>query len=109
MPVLDPVLRTAAALCGAALALLIFSLVVWTARDIAARSRDTLIRLTAVALVLILNVFGLVIYLLLRPVETLAERQERELIEELLAREATAAALARRRPPNPTRSAPDEA
>jgi hypothetical protein len=43
-----------------------------------------------------LNLFGLVIYLLLRPPETLAERQERALVEEILAREATISAVRRR-------------
>jgi hypothetical protein len=83
------VLRLAAALCGAAAALLYFSLLVWTARDVAARTRDGLVRLAAVALVLVLNVIGLLIYLMLRPRETIAERYERELIEEILAREVT--------------------
>ena len=83
------VLQLAAAVCGAAAALLLFSLVVWTARDIAARSRDRLIRLGAVALVLCLPVVGLFVYLLLRPRETVAERYERDLIEEILAREVS--------------------
>jgi hypothetical protein len=91
------VLQLAAAACGAAVALLLFSLVVWTARDIAARTRDRLVRLGAVALVLCLPVVGLVVYLLLRPRETVDERYERELIEEILAREVSTAALARSR------------
>jgi hypothetical protein len=84
-------------MCGAAVALLYFSLLVWTARDIAARSRDGLVRLAAVVLVLVLNVLGLLVYILLRPQETLSERYERELIEEILAREVSAAAFARAR------------
>jgi hypothetical protein len=81
--------------CGAVAALLIFSLVFWAARDISARTRDTWLRLAAIGVVLFLNVLGLVIYLLLRPRETMAERYERELIEELLTREVSAGALAR--------------
>ncbi len=81
------VLQLGAMLCGAAVGLLYLSALVWTARDIRARSRDGLIRLAAVLLVLLLNVVGLAIYVLLRPSETLAERYERELIEEVLARE----------------------
>jgi heme/copper-type cytochrome/quinol oxidase subunit 2 len=81
------VLRLGAALCGAGIALLYFSLIVWTARDVAARSRDTIVRIAAILLVIFLNVFGLVVYLMLRPRETIAERYERELIEEILARE----------------------
>jgi hypothetical protein len=80
-------LRLGASVCGAGVALLYFSVLVWTARDVAARSRDWLVRLGAVAAVLLLNVFGLVIYLMLRPRETIAERYERELVEEILARE----------------------
>jgi hypothetical protein len=98
MPNADPntLIPLTAALCGGALALFLFSLVVWTARDISARTRDPFIRLAAILFVLVLNLFGLVIYLLLRPHETVAERQERELVEEILAREATAAAVRRR-------------
>lgn len=99
-----PMIRMAAAVCGAGLALLLFSLVVWTARDVAARSRDGMVRTGAVLLVLLLNVFGLIVYLLLRPRETIAEHYEREMIEELLAREISAGSIGRRaaaRPPAP--------
>ncbi len=82
-------LRLGAMICGASLGLVYLSLLVWTARDISARSRDGLVRLAAVLLVLLLNVVGLAVYVLLRPTETLAERYERELIEEVLAREVT--------------------
>jgi hypothetical protein len=83
-------LRLGAMLCGAAVAMLYFSLLVWTARDVAARSRDSAVRIGAVLLVLVLNVLGLVIYLMLRPRETVAEKYERELVEEILAREISA-------------------
>ncbi len=88
-------LRLFVVVCGVASALLIFGLVVWTARDVSARTRTRWVRLGAVLLVLLLNVFGLVMYLLLRPRETLSDRYERELIEEILARELGAVALAR--------------
>lgn len=94
--VYKPLLRMAAAGFGAAMALLLFSLAVWTWRDISARSRDGLVRAGAVALVVALPAFGVIVYLLLRPRETIAERYERELIEELLAREVSAGALGRR-------------
>ncbi len=87
------ILESGAAFAGAALALLLFSLLVWTWRDIAARSGSVLARFGALLLVLVLNVLGLVVYLLLRPRETVAERRERELIEELLAREVTTMAI----------------
>jgi hypothetical protein len=75
----------------------VFSLAIWTWRDVSSRSRDGLIRVGALLLVLLVPVFGLVVYLLLRPRETIAERYERELIEEILAREVSAAAIARSR------------
>jgi hypothetical protein len=95
---LKPLLRMIAAGLGAATALLVFSLAVWTYRDVAARTRDGLVRAGALILVLALPLFGLITYLLLRPRETIAERYEREMIEELLAREVTSGALARRAP-----------
>jgi len=93
-------LRAGVAVCGAVLALLVFSLAVWTARDISARSRDTLIRLGALAVVLGLPVVGLAVYLLLRPRDTLADRYERQLVEEILTREIGAAAAAAARAPD---------
>ena len=83
----ETILQAAAAVCGAFAALLLVSLLVWTARDVASRSRDRLARLGAVLLVLLVPLVGLVAYLLLRPRETVSERYERELIEEILARE----------------------
>lgn len=88
-------IRVGATLCGAAFALFQFSLVVWTWRDMSARTRDGWLKVLAVLLVLFTSVFGLVIYLLLRPRETLSEHYERELVEEILARELSAAALKR--------------
>lgn len=92
-------LQAGAAVCGAAVALFQVSLVVWVARDVSARTRDRTMRLLAIALVALLSVFGTLIYLLLRPSETIAERYERQLIEELLAREISAASIRRARPP----------
>ncbi len=83
--------------CGGVGALLLFSLAVWTWRDISARSRDGLARILSLVLVVGLNIIGLMIYVLLRPRETIAERYERRLIEEILTREVTANALGRRR------------
>jgi len=80
-------LQTAAMICGGLGALLLFSMTVWTARDAAARTSERWLQALAVILVLTLNVFGLLVYLLLRPRETRAERLEREMVEEVLARE----------------------
>jgi len=91
-------LQAGAAICGAAVALFQVSLIVWVARDVSSRTRDRTLRLLAVLLAAVLSVFGTLIYLLLRPSETIVERYERELIEELLAREVSAAAIRRARP-----------
>jgi hypothetical protein len=101
-PSISLALQTGAALAGAALALLVVGVLVWTWRDAAARTRSFVGRLMALLLVLVFNVIGLVVYLLLRPRETLAERREREMIEEILAREAIgSAARARAVGPSP--------
>jgi RNA polymerase subunit RPABC4/transcription elongation factor Spt4 len=59
-------------------------LVIWTARDIASRSRDWLVRILAVLMVAVFNLPGLVLYYILRPRETLAEVYGRSLEEEAL-------------------------
>ena len=91
----DTLIPIVASLCGGAVALFVFSLLLWTARDISSRTHDPFIRLAAVFLVVALNVFGVIVYVLLRPPETLADRQEREMIEELLARDAMVGAVRR--------------
>lgn len=60
------------------------SMIIWTVRDIRSRSRDIFAQMLAVALVLIFNVAGLLLYFILRPRETLAEKYERELAEEAM-------------------------
>ncbi len=60
------------------------SLVIWTYRDIRSRSRDVFAHILAALVVLLFNVPGLIIYLILRPKETLAEAYERALEEEAL-------------------------
>lgn len=58
--------------------------IVWAFRDMRARSRDVLAVIVAVLLVAILPFFGLIVYLMLRPRETLAEAYERSLEQEAL-------------------------
>ena len=60
------------------------SLVVWTWNDIRARSRDTAVRLLAPLMTMVFNLPGLLLYMILRPRETLAEAYERELESEAL-------------------------
>jgi RNA polymerase subunit RPABC4/transcription elongation factor Spt4 len=64
-----------------------FSIVVWTFMDIRSRSRDKLVWVFATLLVLLFNVFGLIVYLILRPHETLMQAYERSLEEEALLQE----------------------
>jgi hypothetical protein len=63
------------------------SMVIWAYRDMRARSRDTLGQLGVALMVALLNVPGFLIYLLLRPRETLGEAYERSLEEEALLQE----------------------
>ncbi len=74
----------AVAAASAVLAALWMGLVLWTFRDMRGRSRDTFAQGAAALMVAVLNIFGLLIYLLLRPRETLAEAYERSLEEEAL-------------------------
>jgi RNA polymerase subunit RPABC4/transcription elongation factor Spt4 len=64
-----------------------FSLIVWTFRDVRSRSRDLFTQALGTLLVVPpppLDVAGLILYLILRPRETLAEAYERSLEEEVL-------------------------
>ena len=69
---------------GAFLVALWLSLVFWTWRDIRARSQDRFLRVLAPLLVLLLNLPGVIVYLILRPRLTLEEEYERALEEEAL-------------------------
>lgn len=80
-------LQTIVALCGAFLVAFWIALVLWTFRDMRARSRDIFATLLATLLVLVFGPIGLGLYLLLRPRETLAEHYERMLEEETLLRD----------------------
>ncbi len=67
---------------GAYLVAIYIGLVVWTFRDIRSRTRDVLGQILAVLLVAVFTLPGVLIYVLLRPKETLAEEYERSLAEE---------------------------
>jgi len=58
--------------------------IVWTFRDMRARSRDVLALIVSVLMVALIPLFGIVVYLMLRPRETLAEAYERSLEQEAL-------------------------
>jgi RNA polymerase subunit RPABC4/transcription elongation factor Spt4 len=69
---------------GAFVAALWLSLAIWTFRDIRARTRDVLARVLAVLVVLLFFLPGLVIYLILRPPQSLEEEYQQTLEEEAL-------------------------
>jgi len=69
---------------GAFLAALWIALIIWTFRDIRTRSRDTLVQLLSTLLVTVLNLPGVLVYLILRPPRTLEEEYQRTLEEEAL-------------------------
>ncbi|MGD8622874.1 MAG: zinc ribbon domain-containing protein [Anaerolineales bacterium] len=69
---------------GAFLAALWLSIIFWTLRDIRKRSEDRFVQILAVLTTAILNLPGLVIYLILRPSESLEEAYFRTLEEEAL-------------------------
>jgi len=69
---------------GAFLAALWIALVIWTYRDIRARARDPLVQILSTLLVTLLNLPGVLVYLILRPPRTLEEEYQRTLEEEAL-------------------------
>ncbi len=69
---------------GAFLAALWIALVIWTNRDIRTRARDPLVQTLATLLVAVLNLPGVLVYLILRPPRTLEEEYQRTLEEEAL-------------------------
>ncbi len=70
---------------GAAfLAALWASLIIWTFRDIKARSRDAFVRILATLVVALLFLPGILVYLILRPPLSLEEEYQQTLEEEAL-------------------------
>jgi RNA polymerase subunit RPABC4/transcription elongation factor Spt4 len=82
-------LEVAVACMTALLVAFWIGLVIWTFRDIRARTRDVFAWLLATLLVLVTGPIGLLLYLLLRPRETLAQSYDRQLEEEALLRDIT--------------------
>jgi hypothetical protein len=64
-----------------------FSLVIWTFNDIRARSQNIVTQLLGTSIVLLFNLFGLLLYYIIRPNQTLAEAYEKSLEEETLLQE----------------------
>ncbi len=59
-------------------------MVLWTFRDIRARTRDLVVQIMATFMVAVLTLPGLIVYFLIRPRETLSEAYERALEQEAL-------------------------
>ncbi len=60
---------------------------IWAYRDISARTNDTFSQVIALVLVLVFNLPGLLIYLILRPKQTMTEAYDRQLEAEALLHE----------------------
>jgi RNA polymerase subunit RPABC4/transcription elongation factor Spt4 len=71
-------------LAGAFLVALWVALVVWTYRDMRSRHRDRLVHILAALMVAVLNLPGVLVYLILRPGRTLEEEYQQTLEEEAL-------------------------
>jgi RNA polymerase subunit RPABC4/transcription elongation factor Spt4 len=84
---LEATLKLVAALAIAYVVVLWISAVVWVYRDIRLRTRDPFSQAVAVILVGVFNVPGLVVYLVIRPQETLADVYERSLEAESILHE----------------------
>jgi RNA polymerase subunit RPABC4/transcription elongation factor Spt4 len=76
-----------AAMLGAFVFAFWIAMGIWTFNDIRSRTRDWLAIGLACLLVLIFPVIGLILYMMIRPKETLAEVYDRSLEEETLLRE----------------------
>jgi RNA polymerase subunit RPABC4/transcription elongation factor Spt4 len=71
-------------LAGAFLVALWLALVIWTYRDMRSRHRDRLVQILAALMVALLNLPGVLVYLILRPAHTLEEEYQQTLEEEAL-------------------------
>jgi RNA polymerase subunit RPABC4/transcription elongation factor Spt4 len=84
---LRPILSLLGIIVGAYLLLLWAASVLWAYRDIRSRSEDVSVQVLAVGLVLLLPFGGILLHLILRPAQTLAEKYEWTLEEEYLRRD----------------------
>jgi RNA polymerase subunit RPABC4/transcription elongation factor Spt4 len=84
MESISSVIVAAASLLGAIVAALLGGLTVWAFRDIRSRTRDVLAQILATIMVGVIPIAGILVYLMLRPRETLSEKYVRALEEESL-------------------------
>jgi RNA polymerase subunit RPABC4/transcription elongation factor Spt4 len=83
-PIVTTILEGMLIVFGAYFIVFWFGLVAWTVQDVWRRSRDWLVRILAFLLVLVFHIPGLIIYLIIRPQETLAAVDSRKIEEEAL-------------------------
>jgi RNA polymerase subunit RPABC4/transcription elongation factor Spt4 len=81
---LDGILLYLTAIFAGLIIALWLGLIFWTVRDLRSRSRDRLLPILAGILVAILNVPGVIVYLIIRPPRTLDEEYQHTLEEEAL-------------------------
>lgn len=81
---LTTVFQSLTALLGAFLVALWLSLIFWTYRDIRSRTEDRLIQALAAALTALMGPFGLLVYLVMRPLQTIDQAYQQTLEEEAL-------------------------
>ena len=81
-----PAFQLFVACAGAYLVALWLSLIIWTFRDMQGRTRDVISMALSTLLVGVFTFPGLLLYLILRPKETLSESYERSLEEEYCCR-----------------------
>jgi RNA polymerase subunit RPABC4/transcription elongation factor Spt4 len=91
--ILARIVHVTIAVGGAYFLALWFALVVWTFRDIQERSRSVIAQIFSTLVVVLFSVPGVLLYLLLRPKETLDEAFERSLQEEYLLQDMEGLAL----------------
>jgi len=61
------------------------ALVIWVARDSVSRSKSLVFQVFVILLAIILNIFGLLVYLIIRPQKTLVEKYHEDLEHKALA------------------------
>jgi RNA polymerase subunit RPABC4/transcription elongation factor Spt4 len=69
---------------GAYFVIFWFAMIAWTFQDIRRRTHDWMMQLLSVLMVVLFHVAGLVVYLIIRPQDTLAMVEGREVEEEAL-------------------------
>lgn len=65
--------------------IILVAIVIWVARDVVARSKSLLFQVFSILFVIVLNLPGLLVYLIIRPQKTLVEKYHETLEHRMLA------------------------